>query len=173
MQSNRKTTLAVNPGTRYLGIAVVRDSTLIDWGVLVITGQSPEAKMKSAKALISRLIARYQPSLLVTKKLHPSRRSASLLQVSRGIQGIANAKGLEIRHYSIDETEAFFAPDSKINKRQMAELVCHLHTALRHELRKEQNNLNPYHIRMFEAVALATMVEAKTKRAADCTLMAD
>lgn len=61
--------------------------------------------------------------------------------------------------YSIDDIEQFFSPERNINKSKLAELICQRHPVLRHELEREQDNYNPYHVRMFEAVALATMAQ--------------
>ena len=106
---------------------------------------------------MSRLVVEYEPDVLVLKKLHPSRRSVDLELLSLCIHKLAIDNGLEINQHSISEMETFFEPNGRINKKQLAELVCHRYPALRHELHREQNSLNLYHIRMFEAVALATV----------------
>ena len=161
MHNNRLTILAINPGTRYLGIAVLKGQLLLDWSVNVITGTSSYARLLKTSSLLSHLIDQYQPDVLVTKKLHPSRCSSGLRRSSRVVYRLAEERGLNVCEYSIQEMEAFFEPEGRINKEEMAELVALRHPALRHDLRKEQDNLNPYHIRMFEAVALGTMAESK------------
>lgn len=161
MLSNRITILGINPGTRYLGFSVLRGSVLADWGVCGVGNATSQNRSQNVKLLVSRLIAQYEPAVLTLKKLHPARRSATLRKLCFGIQKLATDKDIEIRKYSIQEMENFFSPESRINKRKMAELAAIRHPALCHELRKEQDNLNPYHIRMFEAVALSIVAEAK------------
>lgn len=138
----------------------------------VVSGKLSPAKRRKIVRLVDRLIQEYEPNILALKKLHSSRSSRTLDRLNREIEGIAAANDVKLEKHSIQEIEQFFMPEERINKMGLAELLCQKHPVLRHELHKEHNNLNPYHIRMFEAVALGTMVEAKTKRMADCTLMA-
>lgn len=155
MQNNRHTILAINPGTRYIGFAVLKGPLLADWGVSVIPGRFSDAKVSRALSLVSELIDLHQPGVLVLKSLHPARHSADLGRLRSEIRKLARSKGLALHEYSIHEIEAFFAPDRRINKTQLAEFVASRQPVLRHELRREQDSYNAYHIRMFEAVALA------------------
>lgn len=155
MPSNRLTILAINPGTRYIGFAVLRGTVLVDWGVSGLSGSLSDDKAKRALSLVANLITENRPSVLVLKTLHPSRRSAHLYRLWQGVQRLAQSDGLDLRYYSIHELEACFSPTSRINRNRLAELVSETHPVLRHELRKEQDSYNAYHIRMFEAVALA------------------
>lgn len=163
MQNNRLTILAINPGTRYIGFAVLRGPILADWGVNVIPGGFSDAKLKKARSLVSELIAHYQPSILALKALHPARHSADLGRLKCEIRKLATSKGLAVHEYSIQEIEAVFAPDHRINKTQLAELVVSQQPVLRHEFHREQDNYNPYHVRMFEAVALTMTAQAKIR----------
>jgi RNase H-fold protein (predicted Holliday junction resolvase) len=160
MQNNRNIILAINPGTRYIGIAVLEGTDLLDWSVKVISGEISRVKLQRMMNLINELISFYEPETIVLKRLHQSRSSKALKQFCSQVERLADSGGIKLSRYSIDEIKAFFAPGEKINKLRLAELICKKHPVLRRELEKEQDNLNPYHIRMFEAVALATMEES-------------
>jgi hypothetical protein len=81
--------------------------------------------------------------------------------LSLKVEELSRINRIRLIRYSIQEVEAFHSPERRINKTTLAELTCRKHPVLCHELQKEQNNLNPYHIRMFEAVALGAMAEDK------------
>ena len=146
--------LALNPGSRYLGIAVFQGPDLRDWGTRSIKGKSLKGKLAMLRKVLSDLIDRYEPDVMTVKQLHPSRSSKSLEKLITEIINQGKRNGLKIYHYPLEVVENFFSFNGKINKRQMAELISREYPFLGHELEKEKSNLNPYHIRMFEAVAL-------------------
>jgi len=155
MEKNPINILAVNPGSRYLGFAVFQGTELIDWGIKNIRGDRLKNKIAMVQKALSDLIDRYAPDSLMIKKLHSSRTSSGLNKLVDEIKKLGRQKKLKIHQYTIEDIESSFSgDDGKINKTQMAELVVQQYPFLFNELEKETANFNPYHIRMFEAVAL-------------------
>ena len=148
--------IGINPGTRYLGIAILHGSELLDWRIKVLNGKWSEEKMKKAVGIISEFFDRYEPTHLAIKKLHPSRRSRNLAQLTAKIKEFSRRKGLEVSQYSIKDVEEFFIEDEKLNKKNLAEVICKEYPALFYEIKKEKNHKNSYYMRLFEAVALAS-----------------
>jgi len=149
--------LAINPGTRYLGIAVFEGPELLDWRVKVIKGKWSKGKQQKTLAVARFFMDQYEPDILAIKKLHRSRSSANLnLLVSR-IKQLSKRKGLRIHQYSIKDVESFFFPGVKSNKNKLAETITLKYPFLLHEFKKEKSNKNSYHIRVFEAVALGAV----------------
>ena len=146
--------LAINPGSRYLGIAVFYDQELRDWGIKVVKGKCGQEKIETAMNIIFEIINQHQIGIIALKALHPSRSSDHLDQLVRRIKDSAKRKSLKIHEYPLAAVESNLAEGGKINKRQLAELISQTYPYLSHELEKEKYNLNPYHVRMFEAVAL-------------------
>jgi len=149
--------LTINPGTRYLGIAVFEGQELLDWRVKVIKGKWSKDKQHKTLVIVRTLIGRYQPDILAIKKLHQSRSSGNLNQLVSRIKQHSKRKGLKVYQYSIKELEAFFFGEVKANRNKLAEILASKYTFLRHELNKENANKNSYHIRVFEAVALGAV----------------
>jgi len=149
--------IGINPGTRYLGIAVLQGSELRDWRVKVLKGKWSKEKMKKAIEIISEFIECYEPGVLAIKKLHPSRRSRNLVQLAARIKEFSKRKGLKVYQYSIKDVEEFFIEEDKLNKKNLVEAIISEYPALFHELKREKSHKNPYFIRMFEAVALAAL----------------
>ena len=147
--------IGINPGTRYLGIAVLDGSELLDWRIKALEGKWSKEKMSKAIRIISELIEKYKSNFLAIKKLHPSRRSQNLARLVIHIKEFSKRKGLRIFQYSIKDLGGFFIPEKKQNKKNLAEAIVSGYPALFHELQKEKSNRNFYYIRVIEATALA------------------
>jgi hypothetical protein len=156
MFKNPITIIGINPGTRYLGIAVLKGSELWDWRIKVITGKWSKEKMEKALKIVSYFIDYYDPNVLAIKKLSLCRSSSNLNKLTFRIKDLTERSGLRIYEYSIKDVEAFFS-EEKMNKRKLAEIITSEYPDLFHELNKEKSHKNPYYIRMFEAVALASV----------------
>ncbi len=154
MRNNSQTVLAINPGTRYLGMAVFHGNQLQDWRVKILKGRWSKEKLKKALTIISTWIERHRPDLLAIKRLHPSRSSRGLNSLQTQIQRICLRKKLPLTQYSIKYLETVFCPEERKNKRSLAEAVAADYPELYHELNIEKLRKNSYHMRMFEAVAL-------------------
>jgi type I site-specific restriction-modification system R (restriction) subunit len=149
--------LAINPGSRYFGMAVFKGYELDYWGIKNINATDSGRKKKKIKTLISAFIEKYESDALAIKRLHRLRSSKQLNRLVSSIKQVAKGKGLNIYQYSIKDLEAFFSPEKRINKRKLSEIVALKYPSLLHELNKEKHNKNPYHIRAFEAVALGAV----------------
>ena len=157
MQKKPIKIIGINPGGKYIGIAVFQGHELRDWGVRVVGGKWSKRKMKKAKGIVSDLVDQYEPDVLAIKKLHPSRGSRDLDRLVDQLIETSKEKGLKVYQYSIEEVESFFSPNERISKEKMAEIITAQYPDLSNDLGKEKSHRNPYHIRMFEAVALGSV----------------
>lgn len=146
--------LAINPGTRYLGIAIFRGAELRDWRVKVLEGKWSEEKVKKVNRIVLNLIDKYEPDALAIKKLSPCRSSSNLTRLSAKIKNLARGESLMVYQYTLNDLKSFFSPKDKVSKKKIAEIITKTYPALCHELRKENSNRNSYYIKMFESVAL-------------------
>ena len=135
---------------------------LLDWSVKVVNAKLSSAKRRKITGLIARLVEEYQPEVLVTKRLHSSRSSRTARSAE---SAISRTSPLHPKSHFCNipsvKWSHFFSPGERTNKTKLSEMLCQKHPVLRHELRRERNNDNPYYVRMFEAVALGTMAGAK------------
>jgi Holliday junction resolvasome RuvABC endonuclease subunit len=155
MQKKPITILGINPGAKYLGIAVFRGPELRDWRIKVTKGKWSNEKYRKTMGILSGLIAQYRPDVLAVKRLNPSRSSVGLDRLVQRIIALSEKEGMTVYHYGIKELEAFFYPEGRSNKRKMVEIIASQYPVLYCELDLEKRNKNPYHLRMFEAVGLA------------------
>ena len=107
--------------------------------------------------IISSFIGEYKPDALAIKKIHSSKSSINLNKLVTKIKESSRRKRLKVYEYSIKELEAFFLPEGKTNKKKMTEMIASKYPVLCNEFNREKKRKNPYHIRMFEAVALGSI----------------
>ncbi len=156
MQAKEIRTLALNPGSRYVGIAVFHGTELIDWAVKSIRRTSHRKRIDRLKSVVREAAERDSINCLAVKRVHPSRRSEFVGQVTTGLKRWASQNGQIIREYSIKEIEASLIYSQRLNKRSLMEEIAARFPFLYPELEKERHNRNSYSVRMFEAVALGT-----------------
>ena len=157
-------TLAINPGTRYVGVAVFQDWDLLDWRIKLLDGKWSKEKIDKILKMVGEDIELYHINSIAVKKLHPSRSSQNLRLLVSRIKGLAKRKRIKVYEYSIKELEDIFLNDKRHNKKALAEKMVADYPFLIHELERENSHKNPYHLRMFEAVALGAACFQKRLR---------
>ncbi len=157
MCSKEHIILSVNPGTKYLGLAVFEGPDLIYWGIKVLKGEWSREKMRRTENILSDLIDQYDVTMLMLKKLHPSRSSRHLNSLVTLIERLAKKKGVGLRLYTLPDLQNFLAPDIRVTKLDMADLVSARYRFLIPYVEGERNHKHPYFIRMFEAIAAGTL----------------
>jgi Holliday junction resolvasome RuvABC endonuclease subunit len=145
--------LGINPGWRYLAAAVFDNSDLREWRLKGLDAKGASAKRGKVYKILSALIDRYRPNVLAIKKLHPSRCSSNLKRLTEEIKIYCARKDMKIFSYSLRDLESSLLPEGKINKKKLAEALAAEYPALIYELGLERKHTQPYHIRLFEAVA--------------------
>jgi len=146
--------LAINPGTRYIGVAVFEGQELKDWRVRVFRGKWSKWKLRRIKMLMSDTIDKYEPDVLAIKKLQLYRSSKNLNRLISVIKRLSKRIGLKVYQYSIKDLKVFYSPEEKMNKRKLAQLLAFRYPSLWYEFKRERNNRNPYYTRVFEAAAI-------------------
>jgi len=147
MQKEQLNVLAINPGSRYLGIAVFVGTELRDWAVKL-------ARRDKIQAIMSEYIDVYRVHVIALKKLHPARTSQTLRNIVSSTERLAMRRRLILREYSIGEVKEALLSQKGKNKRLLMEEVVARYPFLLNEFQKEEKNKNPYLIRMFETVGI-------------------
>jgi hypothetical protein len=151
--------IGINPGTRYLGIAVFHDTELLDWRVNTFKGKWTKDKAERILETVREQIELYDINAMAIKKLHPSRSSKNLKVLISRIKALAKRNRIRVRSYSIDDLEQFFLADEKPNRINLAEKIIKEYPMLVHELNKEKSRKHSYYMRAIEAVALGMKIK--------------
>jgi hypothetical protein len=142
--------LAINPGTRYLGIAVFIGTELRDWAVRVIKG-------KSIADCVTDYVNHYGIDVIAIKKFHVSRSSKALRRIVDEIENLAVNRKIVFYEYSIDDLKEKLLFEPRGNKHLLMEEISKRYPFLLSDLQRESDHKNHYLVRMFEAVALGTV----------------
>jgi len=149
--------LSINPGSRYLGIAVFLGTELRDWAIRIVNGKDVRQKTSAVREFVLGYVDRYEINVVALKQPHPSRSSQAVRKVILEIRRTASKHKLALCELSIDEVKTGLLSQRRGNKRLLMEEVTIRYPFLFPKMEREQKNKNPYLIRMFEAVALGTV----------------
>jgi Holliday junction resolvasome RuvABC endonuclease subunit len=164
MQEN--TILGIDPGTKEMGIAIIRGATLISFGVHTLrNGHRPHDLIGQARRILLATIEEYGPQVVAIEKPYvlPTKRAAILSVIEQELRGRADDLGLRVveltpeairqavvgnpRATKIDVAQALVAGDFG----QLADLVPKRPARAALGLRARDK----YWLHMFDALALA------------------
>jgi len=154
--------LAIDPGTRHMGVAVLDGSDLVFATVKVVKDKqmsSAEALEKTEK-IIAHLIATYSPNILAIEKTFfvQSKRSSLLNVMTEEIKKQARNKKLQVYDYAPTKVRKFICKDGKATKMKAASIIVNKHYPwLRRYYEKDLEKRwweEKYWANMFDAIAL-------------------
>ena len=154
--------LAIDPGTRLMGVAFLDQGQLIYHGVKIIKkGRSPNNNLQHARRIILRLIKDFKPNLLVVEKaFFANNRNASLLNVLVDeIKAIARRKQLRLVSYAPSTLKKFICCNGWASKADVSRVVVSKYPELKVYLTQDTAYKERFHQNMFDAVALGMMAE--------------
>lgn len=149
--------LAIDPGTRTIGFAVMQELELLYYGVKTIKRpKKPEQILLEASRLISGLIAAYQPSSLIIEKMLPVQQNAALLVVvAEEMKAMAKTRGLQVYEYAPATVRKIICGTGKATKAATAQAVVRHFPELRQYLERQSHWERQYWANLFDAVAVA------------------
>ena len=161
MKSNNDRILAIDPGTREMGVAFLEGGKLIYHGVKVIRKKrSPHESLQAGREIVLRLIKDFRPAILVVEKTFFARnRNTSLLNVfADEIVAIGKRKGLKVKSFAPSTMKKAIAGNGHATKEEVAGVVVARFPELKVYLTQDRKWKERFHQNMFDAVALAMMV---------------
>lgn len=160
-KNTRARILAIDPGTKHMGVALLDNGALIYSGVKVIRNRrSPHEIMKTCRKIILRLIKDYRPQALVVEKtFFANNRNSALLNVLFDeIKNIGKRKGLQFTSYAPSTIKKAICGNGLASKEEIAKAVIAAFPELKVFLTQDRKWKASFHHNMFDAVALGMMV---------------
>ena len=170
---NQDTILGIDPGTKEMGIAIVRGTQLLSFGVHTLrNGHRPHDLVGQARRIVLAAIEEHGPDVVVIERplMLPTRRAAILSVIAQELQGRAVDLGLRVvelapeavrqavvgnpRATKIDVAEALVAGDFS----QLAALVPRRPERAALGLRPRDK----YWLHMFDALGLAVSGQGRS-----------
>ncbi len=158
-----KRILAIDPGTKYMGVAFLDNGSLIYSGVKVIPSRtSPHEILQTARKMILRLIKDYRPQMLIVEKtFFGSNRNETLLNVLFDeIKNVGRRKRLHVLCYAPNTMKKCICGDGRASKEEVDRVVIAQYPELRVYLTQDRKWKTRFHQNMFDAVALGMMGQA-------------
>ena len=152
--------LAIDPGTREMGVALLEGGKLIHYGVKAIKKRpSPHEKLKEGRKIILRLINDFRPDVLVVEKtFFANNRNSSLLNVFVDeIKAIGKRKGLKVISYAPNTVKKIICGNGMASKEEVARVIVSKYPELKVYLIQDRKWKERYHQNMFDAVALGVV----------------
>jgi crossover junction endodeoxyribonuclease RuvC len=149
--------LAIDPGTREMGVAVLDGQTLDYYGVKTIRRRrSPAEALCRIQEITASLIARHRPNVLAIEKMFVIQKSASLLVVAaEEVKATARQHGLPIYEYAPTTVRKLICNSGRATKQETAKVMARRFPELRAYLEQKTKWETLYYANMFDAVALA------------------
>lgn len=153
--------LAIDPGTRNIGIAFFDNGELIYYGVKIIQRMtSPQDTLKKGRDIILRLIKDFKPNILVVEKtFFSNNRNAALLNVfADEIQVIGKSKGLKVLTFAANTVRKQICGNGSASKDEIAKIIVSKFPYLRPYLTSDKKWKEQFHRNMFDAIALGLVL---------------
>jgi len=160
MTKHNKKILAIDPGTKEMGVAFLEGEKLAYHGVKVILSEkSPNEKLKEGRGIILRLIRDYRPDVLVVERsFFANNRTASLLHVFiNQIKAIGKRKGIKVMSYATSTVRKFICGNGRAGKKELSVVIVSKYPELKVYLSQNKAWKDRYHQNMFDAIALGLM----------------
>jgi crossover junction endodeoxyribonuclease RuvC len=164
MHTQHRRILAIDPGTRLMGVAFLDDGKLIYHAVKVIAkGGSPQRTLQRARDAVARVIDDFEPdTVAVERTFFSQNRNTALLNVLFDeIRSLSWRKRLAFVSYAPSTIKKFICGNGRADKKQLATVVVSKFPELRVFLSQDRAWKERFHQNMFDAVALGIMVKAQ------------
>ena len=154
------TILAIDPGTRHMGVAVLTAPELVYYGVKSFRGQRPaDALIRATRAALQHLIAMHRPTILAYEKTFyvQSKRSALLHVQEAEITRVGRLAGLRVIGYAPTRVRSLLCQDGRATKQVVARLLADRFPELGRYLATGSPRQDTYWLNMFDAIAVGVV----------------
>lgn len=162
---NDRTILALDPGFRDLGFAVLKGKRLVTSGVLPLRNVARGQRLAKTRETLLAWIRAYRPRTLVLEHVprRPLDRIAGLPALGRQLRRIAARRRLRLADYSARTVRRNVVGDGWAGKREVAAALSSRFPELRVHLTHDRKWKEAYWQNMFDAIALALHHQSLSK----------
>lgn len=159
------TILALDPGTRELGYAVLRGAHLVDSGVLTLRHVPPERRLAHVREALERWIRADSPEVLVIEHIpiRPRGLQIGLPSLGRLLRRMARANRIALATYSAKAVRRTLLNNGWAGKPEVVEPLVGRHPQLRVYRGQNRKWKDRYWHNMFDAIALGHHHQALTQ----------
>lgn len=165
MRKTPDTILALDPGLRELGYAVLSGKNLLTHGVLPLREIAPVRRLERIRDSLDAWMRAYRPRTLVVERIpmRPLDSLAGLPALGRMVRRFARRRRLKIADYSVKAVRQTVVGDGWAGKPEAAKAVVRKFSELRIYLTQDRKGKVRYWQNMYDAVALALHHQSVTQ----------
>jgi Holliday junction resolvasome RuvABC endonuclease subunit len=165
MNRKRDTILAIDPGLRDLGMAVLSSRRIVASGALTLRMLPREKRLTEARRHVRGWLRLHRPRAVVMEKTyhHPLPWLDGVHRLTLSVRRLARRRGIDFTAYSPQRVRQGVLGNGKANKSEVALAVAHRFPQLRVYLTQDRKWKVRFWQNMFDAVALALHHQAATK----------
>ena len=165
MRKAPDTILALDPGLRELGYAVLSGKELLTSGVLPLRSIAPSRRLEKVRASLEVWTRAYGPRTVVVERIpmRPLDSLAGLPALGRLVRRFAHRRRLKLVDYSVKAVRRTVVGDGWAGKAEAAKAVARKFSELRIYLTQDRKGKVRYWQNMYDAVALALHHQRMTK----------
>ena len=159
MPNSQSTILAIDPGTRELGVAVLRGGELLFYGVKTVTNRrNPLIVLETISSYFRRLLERYHPTTLAIEKMFITQKNSALLVVAaEQIKAVAKENNLPVYEYAPTSVRKRLCHTGRATKRETAAVLADRFPELQRYYRRTKAWEIDYYSNLFDAVAVGVV----------------
>jgi RNase H-fold protein (predicted Holliday junction resolvase) len=163
--------LAIVPGTRHIGIAVIRADELVYFAIRSFKGKKTKQRLFSETGkCLAKLTERYHPGVLAIKEpSHLQARLSRFLPALTGhIKACARERGLKVLPMRLIEAKRHFFPQAPTGEALAQVMVCQYPVLRAVAKRRTTRQAKVYWQQMFDAIGLGAFASCRLLRKAKC-----
>ena len=157
------TILGISSGTQYYGIAVLRNGRLKDRRVKNFMEGWSQHKLNAIENAIEDLIIKYDVTAIALKSIPASKNTEGNTKVIHAIKKLADQHNIKMYFYTIEELQRYYSREKKVTKEILMDGVLDQFPEMIFEHARELQRDNPYYVKVFEAIAAATLCSHEIK----------
>ncbi len=159
MPDQSPTILAVDPGTRELGVSVLRGAELVFYNVKTVTNRkNPLKTLEVIAGYIRNLIKKHRPDTLSIEKMFVTQKNSALLVVcAEQVKAVAKELELQIFEYAPSTVRKRLCQSGRATKREAAKVLTARYPELKRYYQRTARWELDYYANLFDAVAVGVV----------------
>lgn len=159
MPDQSQTILAVDPGTRELGVSILCGQELLFYNVkTVMNRKNPLAALDIIASYIRNLIKKYRPDALSIEKMFVTQKNSALLVVAaEQVKAVAGESELQIYEYAPSTVRKRLCQTGRATKREAAKVLTARYPELKRYFERTARWELDYYANLFDAVAVGVV----------------
>ena len=151
--------LGISTNTRLLGLAIIKQGGLVDYSIHLHKSSWSPSKANMIVTSLEPCVRQYCITSVVLSIPHAHHQTEAFRQLISCIRQYFAAQKIPVYTETIQALHTLYPKEQKKTKKALMQVLTLKYPQLTYSYQKEMRNKNKYYIKLFEAVAVATLHE--------------